>query len=712
MFRIAHLSIKSRLILMLMIVSLLAIIVIGVLGWRNGQTSLNDAIVNNLTSVRSSKAYQIERYFDVIFSHTRTLAEDRMVVNAMNEFKEGYQVGVYRSTAPEELQAIADYYEDGFLSRLSDNLGEPALSVLYRPRRPVANYFQYHYIVNNPFPIGEKEKMAASENDSTIYNRFHQFYHPLFRNLVDEFNYYDLFLIDLETGNIVYSVFKEADFATSLREGPYRESGLGVLAAQIRQEPERGRISIVDFRAYDPSYAAPAAFVGTPIFDRTQAVGILAIQLPLDEINRVMTGDRDWERDGLGLTGESYLVGADQLLRSDSRFYLEDKQAYNVDMQLAGVSAETLARIDRFDTSVLLQPVTTDAVELAFDTQRGTDIINGYRNIPVLSSYAPINIPGLNWIILSEIETAEAFAPITMLQRNILIWGVGFIMLVGFVSIILSQRFLRPIDKLTEGAKKLSEGETDVYIDVTTDDEFGNLASSFNAMAESKRTQEQIIAEKNSENERLLLNILPASLAKRLTAGERIADQLQQVSVIYIRLQGFAQMSARLGALVSAEYLEELIELLDEAAERHLIDRVRTIGETYIAACGITTARLDHAKRIVDFANVALNIIKRFDVQHDEHLSVQIGINSGPVIVGVVGTRRFDFELWGETVNVAQRIHLEADPNHVLVTEQVIQRVSEHFHFEQHSILDPEEDATVVYALKQDKPQPTIIQGA
>lgn len=675
------LSIKSRLILMLLFVTLLSSLVIGYLGWRNGRDALNKAIFNQLTSIRSAQAYQIEAYFDQVFSQTRTLAENRMIVNAIKQFSEGYEVGLYRSVSDEQNDELTDYYEDSFVPRLAKSFEDMPLSILYRPRRSVASYFQYHYIVNNPFPLGQKDELAISEGDTTIYNRFHQFYQPIFRNLLLEFEYYDIFLIDIETSNIVYSVFKETDFATSLKEGPYRETGLGVLANRIKDEPERGEVVVVDFRSYAPSYGAPAAFVGAPIFDGTEAVGILAIQLSADEINRVMTGDGTWEKNGLGLTGESYLVGPDRLMRSSSRLFLEDADTFYTTLNDYGISDTTIGNIQNFDTTILMQPVATDSVDSAFNEMEGTHISSNYLGQSVLSSYAPLKIPGLEWIIISEMTQDEAFTPTFELQRNILIWGVVLVLSVAFLAILLSRYFVRPIEKLTEGVQALRAGDDDFHVEIETNDEFGDLARNFNTMVDDIRGQSAIIKQKNAENERLLLNILPAPIAERLQDGERIVDHLQQVSIVFVHIVGFAGFSERIGAEASAEHLGMLITLLDDAAERHDVERVRTMGSTYLAACGLTTARLDHAKRTVDFAATALKIVKRFNLDHDAALKMQIGIDSGSAISGVVGAKRFNLELWGETIDIAGRIYREAAPNTILITGDVYERVDTYFNF-------------------------------
>jgi len=296
---------------MLLAVSLGSILVIGILAWQNAQNALEQSIFNQLTSVRASKAYQIEAYFDTIYSQTRTLAENRMVVNAMKNFTVGYREALDQSLSPEQHQELTDYYKQVFLPRLA------------------------------------------------VHMRFHTTYHPPLSNLRREFGFHDIFLIELETGNVVYSVFKETDFATSLREGPYRESGLGILAARIREAPERDEVTIVDYRSYDPSYGAPAAFVGAPIFDQNEVIGILALQLPVDAINNVMTGSENWQQDGLGSSGETYLVGPDHLMRSISRFYLEDPEEYFTSLRSGGISSSTIETIRNHETSILFQPVHT-----------------------------------------------------------------------------------------------------------------------------------------------------------------------------------------------------------------------------------------------------------------------------------------------------------------------------------------------------------------
>jgi class 3 adenylate cyclase len=375
-------------------------------------------------------------------------------------------------------------------------------------------------------------------------------------------------------------------------------------------------------------------------------------------------------------------------------------------LESTGVDAATIGRIRQFDTTALLQPANTQSVQNALRGETGTQIFPGYRGVPVLSSYAPLSIPGLNWVILAEMEVIEAFAPVLALERNILISAVILVLLVTLAAVLLSRVFVRPVDKLIEGVQRVGAGDHNVTIDLQSEDEFGDLAAAFNRMVANIREQTALIEEKNAENERLLLNILPAPIARRLKAGEGVADRLQQVSVVFIRILGFAEMAQRHGAQQSAQELDRLITTLDEAAARLEVERVKTMAETYVAACGLTTTRLDHAKRALDFAVEAIQIIRHFDVEQQEALAMQIGIAAGPVMAGVVGAQRFRYELWGETVNAGHCLYLAAAPNTILVTQEVYDRVHGFYDFAGHKPVACNEELLTVWQLAAASPAP------
>src|SRR5262249_16470015 len=187
--------------------------------------------------------------------------------------------------------------------------------------------------------------------------------------------------------------------------------------------------------------------------------------------------------------------------RSVSRFLIEDRQGYLEALRARGVPARRVDQIARIGTSILLQDVNTEGVRAALDGKEGTRIIADYRGIPVLSSYAPLGVEGLDWIILSEMDLSEANAPVRAFERRVLISTVVVVLAITVVALYLAHTFVRPIYTLIAGARKVGEGDNDVVVSLKTEDELGELAETFNEMVQGIRRQTEVIEQKNRENE-------------------------------------------------------------------------------------------------------------------------------------------------------------------------------------------------------------------
>jgi class 3 adenylate cyclase len=680
-----NLSIKSKLIAMLLLVSGASVLVTAYLGYRSGQSNLTDRVFSQLTSVRASKAYQIEAYFKNIRNHTQTLSEDPSVATAMGEFTTAYQQ-LQSAPVPDAFdQKINGYYRDAFLPKLAKTeAGAPVLDA-YTPKDPAARYLQYHYIAANPQPVGKKQLLDAAA-DGSDYSRLHARYHPIFRNIIQKFGYYDMFLIDPQ-GTVVYTVFKETDFTTNYKTGPYKDSNLAQLNEIVQAAKSRNYTKLADFAAYTPSYGAPAAFIAAPIFrqvgNQSEFVGVLAFQLPVDEINNVMTGNRNWESDGLGRSGETYLVGRDALMRSVSRFLVQDPKAYSETLRSLGMSTAAIDRINQYGTSILQQTVRTTGVAEALVGKQGTQIIDDYRGIPVLSSYAPLRIDDLDWVILAEIDLAEAYAPIDAFGRQILISATLLMLLVTLIAMAMANLFVKPIQQLIANARRVAAGELDAITALENRDEFGELAQSFNAMVRSLNTQTNLVEEKNRENEQLLLSVFPAAIAKRLKQGEKdIAEDVSNVAVFLSDLTGFAKLSEALSAYEIVAILNDLVAAFDGAAERHGMEKIKTMGDSYMAVCGVSVPYLDHEKRAIDFAVEMMAIMRRFNHERDFQLNMRAGISSGDVVAGIVGREKFIYDVWGDTIDLATALRAACPPGAILVSTTVHQRLHDLYPFQ------------------------------
>jgi class 3 adenylate cyclase len=229
---------------------------------------------------------------------------------------------------------------------------------------------------------------------------------------------------------------------------------------------------------------------------------------------------------------------------------------------------------------------------------------------------------------------------------------------------------------LAEGARRVGAGESQLHIDAGSNDELGELAESFNQMLASVRSQTKLVEQKNRENEDLLLNVLPKPIAKRLKAGEEnIADSFDNVTVLFSDLVGFTDLLRTLPPHDSVSLLNEIVSSFDEAAERRVVEKIKTIGDGYMAASGLVTSQLDHAKRAIDLALDMMGIVRRVNNEHGLKLELRIGINSGPIVAGVIGRNKFLYDLWGRTVNAASNLKSAALPGEVLMTASVAESV-------------------------------------
>ena len=177
-------------------------------------------------------------------------------------------------------------------------------------------------------------------------------YHAVLSNIAERFGYQDIFLVDVATGDIVYSVARRKDFGTSLISGPYRTSNIATAFAMVRASGEQSFVRFVDFAPYEPSAFKPAAFIAAAIHDGPAMRGVLIARLSIDEINNVMTSNSHWQEEGLGRTGETYIVGDDFRMRNDSRFYIQDSALYIGRLRRGGADSTLVKKIQFRSTSI------------------------------------------------------------------------------------------------------------------------------------------------------------------------------------------------------------------------------------------------------------------------------------------------------------------------------------------------------------------------
>jgi len=684
---INRLSIKSRLMVLLLFVSLGSVAATGILSWLRFRKSFETKTLAQLTSIRASKGNEIESYMRNLRGQAEILSEDRMVVSAMVELNSAYQELQNRVILPEWSKTIEDFYAKDFFPRLAKATQGEQVLANYRPTKQVAQYLQYHYIANNSFPVGEKHKLADAQ-DKSSYSEFHRQYHSIFHDITEKFGYDDLFLVDFNTEEIIYSVEKKTDFATGLQRGPYRRSNLAAVVQAVKDNPGKGFVQVVDFKPYAASIGKPTAFFATSIYNETHIVGIVVIELSVDELNRILTSNQKWE--GLGETGEVYVVGADFLMRSLSRSLIQDPQAYEASLRDTGLSDRNIDLIKNFNTSILLQPVRTPAANSAIAGVSGTTIVDNYQGMPVFSSYAGLKIEGLEWGIIAELDQSEAFQPLYALQTSLIILAAIILLLVIALSNIAAQSFLKPLQTLINATNQLEDGKETLEVNWERKDKFGQLAKAFNNMRNKISRQTELLASKDQENKALLLNFLPDVVVARVKQGEtEIADTMPQVTVLCASITGLTKLSQRKSAREVATILSQLVNAFDQQAEQYGIEKQNTVGAEYVAVCGLSRGYLDHIDRTVNFALGMLETLQPINEEHQVNLGLRMGIHSGEMMAAIIGTRKFSYHLWGETLKVAANLNQKAilGLNSIVVTQPIHEGLAEqHLFIPHHSV--------------------------
>lgn len=190
------------------------------------------------------------------------------------------------------------------------------------------------------------------------------------------------------------------------------------------------------------------------------------------------------------------------------------------------------------------------------------------------------------------------------------------------------------------------------------------------------------------QSERLLRNILPEPIAERLKKEQQIiADSFEEVTVLFSDIVGFTQLSSRVSPVDLVEFLNNIFSSFDRLTEKHGLEKIKTIGDAYMVVGGLPKASTNHAEAVAEMALDMQRTIEQFKQDNGDPFLIRIGINTGPVTAGVIGLKKFIYDLWGDTVNVASRMESQALPGSIQVTETTYERLKDRYLFERRGTL-------------------------
>ncbi len=437
--------------------------------WQTSK-GLSEEVYAKLEALRDTKRYGLESFGDTIVSQIITLSQSQDVIRNLKKFKYGYDNYIDETTFLNEKDTdqrierlrkeLANYYFNEFGQAYRDANPDSNLDIqnLLNSLSPVAVALQHSYIYSNSAPLGSKHELLSSGN--TTYDSAHKAIHPSISKYLDEFSYYDIFFIDND-GRVIYSVYKELDFATDLNRGPYSNSGLAMAYKQAFKLNNSSDYALTDYAQYTPSYDAPASFISAPVFDKGNKIGVLVFQIPSNKISEVMS-----IRSGLGETGESYLVGEDYRMRTDSYKNPED----------FSVSASFKAN----------HKISNEVVEMALTGQSGVIKTRNYLGEKVLTGYTPVRFGNQQWAMLVDIETSEALSALNKFQWIIAFLTVFVIASILCIAIWVARGIIKPVKAMQSTMEFVAEqGDFSKRVNLVSEDEIGQSARSFNKMLES-----------------------------------------------------------------------------------------------------------------------------------------------------------------------------------------------------------------------------------
>lgn len=492
-----NLKIKQQLIIAFVAIAAVSILVSSVLIGSNAisvsEIAIKSQVEQNLVAARDLKKSQIEDYFNLINNQIQLASSAPWLIDSADYLKTAFFDYPLQTGGKIELSAIEGYYNNEFnrVYKENNNGASANINALLTSISDNALFLQQDYIALNTNPLGSKDSLIKTNNNSA-YDLLHQEYHPPLRKYLQTYGFYDIFIVEPDSGHIIYSVFKELDFATSLLTGPYSKSGLAEAFNQGMRLENANDTVLIDFSPYLPSYSAAASFIASPIMRDGERLGILIYQMPIDGINNIMTNKSSWKDTGFGESGETYLVGSDNLLRSQSRFLIEDKNGYLAAME-SQTDKATLAKINATESAIGLQTVNNISTQQATAGKSGVSYLEDYRGEPVISAYTPIKVLGHTWALLSEIDQKEAFFQLEELIDSIIfttfITAVALIIIMAGLGALFTRILIRPIEIFSNKVTQItSQKDLSLRVPTQGNNEFSILGAALNSMLDSLTT--------------------------------------------------------------------------------------------------------------------------------------------------------------------------------------------------------------------------------
>ncbi|MDR2401193.1 MAG: PAS domain S-box protein [Deferribacteraceae bacterium] len=475
-------SIKFKLLFSFALIGLITSIVVSLRSYSAAQELVDARRRSGLVATRNIKADQVKTAVNSLISDLFYFSKTYNMTAAFQELENSYYATDTSDAG--ELEACEALLKEHYNDLTTDpSFKEDLTNIL--PTAPEGKKLQCQLIVNRgrgsaPIIINSNPTFErALDRNTRYFNTFSR-------------NHWvtDILIIDNKS-NVIYSTNLYIDFGANLEQNFWKNTPLGTAykIGKILGPSEAPRF--FDFSSYFASGGTPTAFVAAPIFDKSSRLGVIIASLTPAFFDHIL--NTDWEANGLEKTGETYLVGRDRLLRSNTRFFMENKELNQPSLRSKVTT--------KFNTAALFQTMNPVVSYSLFDEKtEGVIYAHNYMHLPTLTAYAPLDlgISGIRWGIVTEISISEALAPLQSLRQGILQNIAVILVFILLFTLYISKAITRPLRDLEEAVERVAEGDYGFKINDNSTDELGAVARAFDLMSDTIRQHSLEITEKNN----------------------------------------------------------------------------------------------------------------------------------------------------------------------------------------------------------------------
>jgi len=537
-------SIKTKLIVTFTLLTAIPLLISSVATYTQTDSATYEAIkhqVNDrLISLREVKKIQVETYINNLKKQILSYSVDSGTVSSIQALSTAFQNDKSQAadgiadTRKELIQFYKTSFADEFKKYNSTEFSNAEEFVSQLDDLSV--FQQFAFIQLNESPFGEKYNLRDPDNETALASKHSENYETLF-NFYKKLGAADILLVDAK-GYVVYSTQKNIEFATNLINGPFKNTDLGQAYHKAMKAEDSAFSMMTNFNAHLGNFNKQASFIISPIQDLEEEdafeiLGTMIIKIYPAELNNIISSDQQWESIGLGKSGDIFLVGPNKTTYSSRRSFIENKKSFLTQLNQSGINKQVIDTIQKQNNNVGILPIKSQAAIEALKGKSGISIENNIFNKETLLAYAPIKAFGLQWAIISELTTTEAFAANKILSNTLLLTSISIVaimvLLAILIGVIFSLQLVKPIIKLDKSIQYV-DAESDLTHEIPTSStyEFAKMARLLNSMLDTfKRSMKKV-----SSSTAMLTNASEEMSMVTKETSEGVAQQFHEIDQV------------------------------------------------------------------------------------------------------------------------------------------------------------------------------------